>query len=255
MILIFNKLIYFDKKSVLDYNSSMQKNIITEMKEIEVTKCNSKGMNLKIANLDKNDTVNYKGEVYNSQSKLYDEFLENLANNDYYIDFINNEDKSINFICDSIIIKIKAEIYIPDEFDKYSILNSMPNEVIQNLIISGCDVNEDDKDLAKCFFKIKNSTLPVCIDYSGKLMCSKLKNENFLCSLEEFEDYTENEFIILARVINTRKKDKEIYNPLKDLFCFSRGLRRMIDADSNESLKNIYVDKDYINLEILAISQ
>lgn len=143
---------------------------------------------------------------------------------------------------------------IPEEFDTISLLNSVPHDFLEEQLVSEIDDNE--KDIVKAFFKLKKASLPISFEYNENLLCSKLKNDCFLCTDQEFEDCIEEDLIIVAKVLApNRSQKKELFNPLKDLFVLNRAARRAMSSDPIEGLESIYVDNDYMYLEILAIYQ
>ncbi len=224
-----------------------------ELDEIEITESNIIGAGGKILKGEKETQRNYKGRVYASISRLWHSFYANLEKSGDYLDFID-KNPSFEAIGRGLIIRVETEIEIPETFDTYSILSMFPEAFIQEQIIS--EIEDDDKDLVKNFFKLKKASLPVFMKSEGKLLCSKLFSNYFLCSDEEFEECLDEDLVVVAKIISPNKpKGKEIFNPLKDFFVLNRATRRSMEIEDTDGLENIYAEDDYIALEILAIYQ
>lgn len=252
---MFTRLLYLNKDRVIEYNSLLSNEDYVELGEIEIKNANTLGADGKLIRGERGTQRNYKGKVYASESRLWNMFYNNLKTSDDYIDYID-EDKSIEAIGRGLIIRFETEIVIPDDFDTFSILNAFPESFIQDQIVGDCNYQEIEKNIVKGFFKMKKASLPICMNYEGKILCSKLYSNYFLCADEEFEECLEDELVVVAKVISPKKaKRKEIFNPLKDFFVLNRAIRRTLDIENAEGLESIFVDDDYVDLEILAIYQ
>ncbi len=251
--LLFTRLLYLNKARVIEYNSLLSNEDYDELDEIEITNSNSVGADGKLVKGEKGIQRNYKGKIYASISRLWNNFYDNLKGNDFFVDFVEDE-KSIDAVGRGIIIRIETDITVPENFDTYSILNMFPESFVQEQITS--EIEDDDKEMVSNFFKMKKASLPVCMNLDSKLLCSKLHNDCFLCTDEEFEEALDDDLVVVAKVISPNKtKNKEIFNPLKDFFALNRAARRTLDSQNLEGLENIYADTDYMDLEILAIYQ
>ena len=88
------------------------------------------------------------------------------------------------------------------------------------------------------------------LSLNEQLMCSKLISNNMLVKYEELE------VTIIARIISSGmvKSQKAFYDPLKDFMTLNRIMRRSIEGRT-DGLNEIYADKDYRTIEVLAIYQ
>lgn len=250
---MFTRLLYFDKERVIEYNAIISQDDFIEFDEIDVLDSTEGTAGVPFLNGTKGIQKSKHGKVQAASSRLWNAFSDNLEKSEGFIDFLD-EEKSINDVGRGCIIRIESEVQIPEEFDTISLLNSVPHDFLEEQLVSEIDDNE--KDIVKAFFKLKKASLPISFQYNEKLLCSKLKNDCFLCTDREFEDCIEEDLIIVAKVLApNRSQKKELFNPLKDLFVLNRAARRAMSSDPIEGLENIYVDNDYMYLEILAIYQ
>lgn len=250
---MFTRLLYFDKERVIEYNAIISKDDFVEFDEIDILDSTEGTDGVGLINGTKGIQKNKHGKIQAASSRLWNTFSENLEKSDAFVDFLD-EENSIDAVGRGCIIRMESEVQIPEEFDTVSLLNAIPHDFLENQLVSEIDDNE--KDVVKAFFKFKKASLPIIFQYNEKLLCSKLKNDCFLCTDQEFEDCIEEDLIIVAKVLApNRSKNKELFNPLKDLFVLNRAARRALDSESIEGLENIYADSDYMYLEILAIYQ
>jgi len=77
-----------------------------------------------------------------------------------------------------------------------------------------------------------------------------------LVKYENTEEYEELEVTIIARIISSGmvKLQKAFCEPLKDFMTLNRVMRRSIEART-DGLNEIYADKDYRTIKVLAIYQ
>ena len=251
---MFTRLLYLNKDRVVEYNSLLSDDDYAELDEIEITKSSVFGADGKVVKGEKGTQRNYKGKIYASISRLWNAFYENLEQSEDYIDFVE-KDSCIESVGRGLIIRIETEIMIPEAYDTFSILNIFPESIIQEQITS--EIEDDDKDMVRSFFKMKKASLPICMKKEdGKLLCSRLYSNYFLCANEEFEESLDDDLVVVAKVLSPNKsKEKEIFNPLKDFIVLNRAARRSMDIKDSEGLENIYAGEDYMDLEILAIYQ
>lgn len=251
---MFTRLLYLNKERIVEYNSLLSNEDYAELDEIEVTSQSNLGANMKVVNGEKGIRTNYKGKVYASVTRLWNTFYGNLRGNDYYIDFLEGDEKSIEALGRGTIIRFETEIEIPEAFDTISILNIFPENFIKEQITS--EIDENEKDLVRNFFRMKKASLPICMNLEDMLLCSKLYSNCFQCDDEEFEECLDEELVVVAKVIsNNKSRNKEIFNPLKDFFVINRAARRTMNIEKTEGLENIYAEKNYVDLEVLAIYQ
>ncbi len=250
---MFTRLLYFDKERVIEYNAIISKDDFIEFDEIDILDTTEGSAGISPIKGSKGIQKSKHGKIQAAASRMWNTFSENLNKSDWFIDLLN-DGKTIDAIGRGCILCIESEVKIPEAFDTISLLNSMPQSFLENQLVS--EIDEDEKDVVKAFFKLKKAALPIIINYEDRLLCSKLKTECFLCTDQEFEDCIEDDLVIVAKVLSpNRSQKKELFNPLKDFFMLNRAARRTMETDHLEGLENIYAEKDYVQLEILAIYQ
>lgn len=117
-------------------------------------------------------------------------------------------------------------------------------------------MDKPEQAAVKSFFETTDTKIPVLIDLREQLMCSKHISNNMLVKYEDMEEYEELEVTIIARITSSVmvKSQKAFYDPLKDFMTLNRVMRRSIEGRT-DGLNEIYADKDYRTIEVLAIYQ
>ncbi|MCR2022624.1 hypothetical protein NSB04_23360, partial [Blautia pseudococcoides] len=139
-------------------------------------------------------------------------------------------------------------------FDLTQTIGKLKPMIINSIIDENMD--ESEQTALTAFFDTSNTKIPVLIDYQDELMCSKLVSNNMLIKYEELEEYEDLEATIIARITssNTINVTKPYYDPLKDFMALNRTVRRGMGSRT-EGLYEIFADRDYRTVEILAIYQ
>ena len=117
-------------------------------------------------------------------------------------------------------------------------------------------MDKSEQEAMKVFFETSDTKIPVLIDFDELLMCSKLISNNMLVKYEDMEEYEELEVTIIAKITsgNMVNAKKAFYDPLKDFMALNRAMRRSMDGRA-DGLNEIYADRNYRVIEILAIYQ
>ena len=250
---MFGSIIYYDKNKIDEYKS-----IITGKKSVEVTEyqvTNDKGVNVdfKIFGADAKANKSYTAKI--KESLLYDcsEFEKMLEGRDDYCDFSISDDYDIESVPRGYIVRIDATISIPENFDTMKIIDQF-----KPLLLSDMDTEEDENGeyLKRIFNEAKAKKIPLLIDFDEYLLCSKIHEDNLLISYEDVEELEGIEVTILARCSSSHfiKKTKAFYDPLKDFLALNRTMRKSFE-DRGKELSEIFADKDYKIIDILAIYQ
>ena len=177
-----------------------------------------------------------------------------LDGRDDYFDFTESQDFDISTIGRGNIIKFDGYMKVPEEFDKTQIIEKFKPMLIDSFANDSMDVSK--KMVFETFVETTDTKIPVLIDIDGALMCSKLISNNMIIDYEELEEYEDLEITIVARVTSIKLVDmkKSFYDPLKDFMKLNRAIRRNIEERA-DGINEIYADKDYRTIEILAIYQ
>lgn len=251
---MFGKLIYYDKKTINEYKS-----LITGKKQVQVSEyevARGKGIGLDFSAIKADVSADKKYTAIISESDLYDcnEFEKLLVSRegDDYFDFTESDDYDIYSVPKGSIIKIEANISIPENFDIMQLVEQFKPFLMSYVQSDTTDSNERAA-LETVFSEAKATKIPVEVDSADDiLLCTKLPKDNLLIDIQEFVD-TDEEVTILARVSSNKKRvDKPFYDPLKDFLSLNRTTRKSMES-RDKSLEPIKVDEDYRMIDILAI--
>lgn len=251
---MFGNVVYYDKKKIDEYKSLIkgQKNL--EIEEYEVS--NDKGIqiDLKAFGADAKANKTYKAKIQESLLYNCDEFEKMLDGRDDFFDFTQSDDFDLATMRRGFIIKFDGYVKVPQEFDYTQTIDKFKPMIVAEMIADS--KNESEQAALKVFLETSDTKIPVLIDLDEQLMCSKLISSNMLIKYEEMEEYEELEVTIIARITsnNIINHKKAFYDPLKDFMTLNRVMRRSVDGRT-EGLNEIYADRDYRTIEILAIYQ
>ncbi len=251
---MFGNVIYYDKKKIDEYRSVIkgQKNL--EVEEYEVSNDKGVQIDLKAFGADAKASKSYKAKVQESLLYNCEEFEKLLSSKDDFFDFTRSMDYDITTMSRGFIIKFDGYIKIPEEFDLTQTIGKLKPLLIASMVNNNMDLSE--QAAMKVFLETSDTKIPVLIDFGEQLMCSKIISSNMLVKYEEMDEYEELEVTVIARITsgNMVSEKKAFYDPLKDFMSLNRTMRRSMDGRT-EGLYEIYADRDYRTIEILAIYQ
>ena len=237
--LVFGNVVYYDKKKIDEYRAVVKGQRNLQIDEYEVS--NDKGIqvDLKAFGADAKANKTYKAKVQESLLYNCDEFEKLLTGRDDFFDFTQSEDYDLKTMNRGTIIKFDGYIKVPEEFDYTQTIDRFKPLLVASLVSETTDTK-----------------IPVLIDLNNQLMCSKLISNNMLVKYEDMEEYEELEVTVIARIISSGmvRAQKAFYDPLKDFMTLNRVMRRSIEGRT-DGLYEIYADKDYRTIEVLAIYQ
>lgn len=251
---MFGNIIYFDKKKIDEYKAVIkgQKNV--EVDEYEVS--NDKGLQLGLKGLgaDLKASKSYTAKVQESLLYECDEFEKLLDGRDDYFDFTQSSDYDLSTISRGSIIKIDAYIEVPEAFDYTQTIDKFKPMLLEAMVDGGMEKSE--QRTVELFMETSDTKVPIVVDFNDERMCSKLVSKNMLIKYEDMEEYEELEVTIIARITsgNMVSVRKAFYDPLKDFMTLNRMMRRSM-GDRPEGMNEIFADKDYRTIEVLAIYQ
>ena len=245
---------YYDKKKIDEYRAVVKGQRNLQIDEYEVS--NDKGIqiDLKALGADAKANKTYKAKVQESLLYNCDEFEKLLIGRDDFFDFTQSDDYDLTTMNRGTIIKFDGYIKVPEEFDYTQTIDRFKPLLVASLVSDSMDKSE--QVALKAFFETTDTKIPVLIDLNDQLMCSKLISNNMLVKYEDMEEYEELEVTVIARVISSGmvRAQKAFYDPLKDFMTLNRVMRRSIEGRT-DGLHEIYADKDYRTIEVLAIYQ
>lgn len=251
---MFGNVVYYDKKKIDEYRAVVKGQRNLQIDEYEVS--NDKGIqiDLKALGADAKANKTYKAKVQESLLYNCDEFEKLLIGRDDFFDFTQSDDYDLTTMNRGTIIKFDGYIKVPEEFDYTQTIDRFKALLVASLVSDSMDKSE--QVALKAFFETTDTKIPVLIDLNDQLMCSKLISNNMLVKYEDMEEYEELEVTVIARVISSGmvRAQKAFYDPLKDFMTLNRVMRRSIEGRT-DGLHEIYADKDYRTIEVLAIYQ
>ena len=251
---MFGKIIYYDKKTIGEYKS-----LITGQKQVEVTEyevANGKGLGVdfKAVKADLSADKKYTAKITESslfECNEFESLLKNREGDDYF-DFTESDDYDISTVPKGSIVKIEANIIIPENFDLMQTLEQFKPFAMSSLQ-SSVSNSDQQEAMSSVIRNAKATKIPVVFDSNEKiLLCTKLNKDLIAIDYEDFVDDDE-EAVVLARVSSIVKKaEKPFYDPLKDFMTLNRAMRKKMTS-RNEQISAICVDEDYRIIDVLAI--
>ena len=251
---MFCNVIYYDKNKIDEYRAVVKGQRNLQIDEYEVS--NDKGVQIDLKAFGAGAKANktYKAKVQESLLYNCDEFEKLLTGRDDFFDFTQSENYDLTTMRRGTIIKFDGYIKVPEEFDYTQTIARFKPLLVDSVVNDSMDKSE--QAAVKAFFETTDTKIPILIDLNEQLMCSKLASNNMLVKYEDMEEYEELEVTIIARIISSGmvKAQTAFYDPLKDFMTLNRVIRRSVEGRT-DGLNEIYVDKDYRTIEVLAIYQ
>lgn len=251
---MFGNVLFLDFQKVNDY-----KTIIKGEKNLKIEKVrisNDKGIDAKIPIVSGayKASQNYEASVEESALFECDEFEKLLEGRDDYFDFTKSSDFDIETMQRGYIIKFDGYIDIPEEFDLTQTIAQF-KPMLMNSITR--NMESDEQEAFRTFFTSSDINVPIITECNNHLLCAKINSKNLKVEYNQLEECEAIEVTIIARITSSSsiQKSKPIFDPFKDFIRLNRTLRRSMGNERPEGLKEIFVDEDYRNIEILAIYQ
>jgi hypothetical protein len=251
---MFGNVVYYDKKKIDEYRSLIKGQRNLEVEEYEISNDKGVQVDLKALGADVKASKTYKARVQESLLYNCDEFEKLLRGRDDFFDCTQRSDYDLTTMRRGTIIKFDGYIKVPEEFDFTQTIGKFKPMLMASLVEDNMDQSE--QEVLRVFLETSDTKIPALIDFDDQLMCSKLISNNMLVKYEDVEEYEELEVTIIARIISGSMVNakKAFYDPLKDFMTLNRSMRRSID-ERTDGLYEIYADRDYRTIEILAIYQ
>lgn len=245
---MFKKILYFDKKSILDFQEMLNKRNILDVKTKASISAGFVGAEIEL--LKKQDYKNLDNLVL-----LCNSFESDLSSvsEEYYFDFLSS-DYDINSIPISSIIKFESEIEIPEDFDYMDLISKMSHMIPEAI---GVETSEE-KELFNNFFQTKGRKLPCLIRHENlnNGVCFAKLNPSYIVGDITIEDLIDRDLKIIANISGFKKYKGTpiiVFDVFKDFFYFNRAMRRNFDKSDTEFKQELGVSENVINIEILAI--
>ncbi|WP_192986886.1 DUF6414 family protein [Carnobacterium mobile] len=254
MISDFSEVMYFDEDKFTQYYSVISDEGNIDWKTIQKTKGSNMGTGTKLINANKGSTYTYEGELKKSILKLAQKFEEAINSNDYFVDFSEMSDRDPNYLTKDMIIKFESDLLLPKEFESILLLSDTREYGEKKLVE---DFDDESLKMFGHMLKIKEPKTPYTFEIKDRIGVLKLEEKNYIHK-EEFEEFEDDNFTIIGKVINPKNNQKkEYFDPMKDFFQMSRAVRRMIITENNneypEGLRKLYMNEDYLMLQPIII--
>lgn len=254
---MFRTLIYFNHKKIMDYKSVIEGKRVIEFRNAKVsTERGFKGT-ISFISGETGGKSELNGDVLNNYLLDCEEFENALQERDDYFDLLNyNADTST--LPNSTIVRFTGTFNIPEEFHMLDMLNKF-----KPLLMSSLPTNSaEEREILQSLLGKESKKVPLFIEtndlFNGRICFSKVNSNNFCCDIESLEEFENEEVTILAKIVSRKSvngKPVIVFDVLKDLFSLSRSIRKQFDLQQDPNIKNITLDEDYVQLEVLAIYQ
>lgn len=245
---MFKKILYFDKKSILDFQEILNKRNILDVKAKASVNTGLIAAEIELSKKQDYKNLDNLGLICNS----FENSLS-VVSEEHYFDFLSS-DFDINSIPSSSIIKFESEIEIPEDFDYMDLISKMSHMLPEAV---GIETSEE-KELFNNFFQTKGRKLP-CLMHLENLddgVCFAKLNPSYIIENIKIEDLIDRDLKIIANISGLKKYKGApiiVFDVFKDFFYFNRAMRRNFDKNNTEFKQELSVSKNVINLEILAI--
>lgn len=248
---MFGKIMYFDKKTIDEYKSIIKGQRQLQVEEYEVSNDKGASVDLKAVSADAKASKKYVARVVDSMLYDCDEFEKMLSGRDDYFDFTQSSGLDLSTVPRGSIIKVDAFLEIPESFDIMQVIDRFKPLFMDSIDMDSME--QTGRDALKVFLgSAKATRIPIIGDVDDYLLCAKMHQENLVSDYEEFEEMDE-QVTVLARVSSgVVNCNKPFYDPLKDFMTMNRMMRRST-KDRGKELTALTVDKDYRQIDILAI--
>lgn len=246
---MFRTFIYADKAKVYEYKRIAEANVLVP-KEVTNTKNGKLGFlkgALEAGVSTERVTVCDVAEDFGYDYQVFEEALQTRIGEDYF-DFVVRDEFDLNTVPPMSLVRFQGYIYIPKEFDAFNVLHQF-----KDLILKETPVTDANEEMALTLFADMKADIPIVIDGGDTALFAKLAANNLFESIEDLEEYEEEDVIALCKVVSHKSGDSiKIYDPKKDFIKLNREMRRTIKFDDN-SMDPICIDGPAVKVEVVAI--
>lgn len=241
----------------MEYKSLIERKRAVEFKNITVSSENEIKGSISLLSGHTGEKSQLNGDIVDNFLLDCEEFENALLERDDYFDLLVN-DADTSTIPNSTIVKFSGTFSIPEEFHIMDMINKFKPFLMNSVKIN----SKEEEEMLKTFSEKESTKVPLIIDmgnlFENRIGFSKVNSNNFCHDVESLDEFENEDITILAKVVsrkNVNGKSVVVYDVLKDLFSFSRAVRRQLEIQEDPNIKNIELDEDYIVFEILAIYQ
>ena len=245
---MFNTILYIDEEKLREYDSILKNRPNTKVNARTIERkarignefIGGEGKIVDEANIETN--VNYEYFRFETKAK-------ELVSAEYFFDFTEN-DYDISTVSSNSLIKIRANAYVPKEFDTSKMLDEYANLIFQSM--SG----QPNIEIFKEMVERRQVKIPIIAQYEDDNFFMKIDMNKIRVDYEEFENLEDDESTIVGKKIRRKNNNVEIYNPYKDFLKIPRAMRRTIPLNQQNDgfeFNPIIRDEEFYEIEVLAI--
>lgn len=260
--------LYYDEKAINKYGAQISEKFRVEYQSVRKEIEDQASINLglekgvgKLGSAYKNaEKQGFEGIILNSIVTRYNDFeeaLESKQDTGLYLDFISNKELSDLTSVNRNIIKAEGYLYIPEEFDEMEMIEENKEILMKYYPM---ETEEENDFMNKWFIDKENLMVPLKIEFQAHqdevLGFAKVNKENFIVDYDNILQYEEEPLIFLFKSNGYRKVDKKkvVFSMVRDYLSIPRSIRRRFSLKENiDGIEDIFIDQDYLDVEILAI--
>lgn len=259
--------IYFNEDLINKYGCQVSDDFMYEFDKIKVG--NTKGGGFSggfkgLVSLDANTggSKELEGNIIKNVSTIYSKFegALNERRGEVYFDFLDM--KETDFYDDLTLVgrnlvTVEGKFMIPNDFDIMDITQQYKHMILEESLM---DTSEEDEFIKKVFIDQEHIIVPIKLKLGDHEVnaFSKIRTDFLLTEYDDIDEY-ENEDLVFTFKSNGFKKvikPKIVYDVNKDFIKYPRAIRREFIKEKKSSIdgfNNIYMEEDYLDIEIITI--
>lgn len=256
---MFGTMLYYDRQKAEEYLEIISRKKTIKPGKIMVESDKNAGLSMGIVDLGAKGRTSIEGE-YRENAMLDCLNLETqLQGRDDYFDFLDVAGTyTLSTMPSGSIIKIRGVLEIPDGVDLINLAGQFWPQILDSIECK----DEQERELLNAVLGKNRSKIkiPMLAEVDGSddynLIFSKLKLDNFLIEVDELEQYENEEVTILGRLVykkelhGTRYTAYDVY---RDFLGLNRALRKEIKPGEDENFKNIELEENFAELEMIGM--
>ncbi|MBO4701108.1 MAG: hypothetical protein J5625_00460 [Lachnospiraceae bacterium] len=249
---MFRSFIYLDEDKFYSYLRQIDKRFADRPSEINKKKSIGANIGVKSVGANAGAEIEEKRELNNDLENDYDVFEKALDSrkNDDYFDFVDNDNNDLNTVPKRSIIRVEGKIEIPEQFDTISVAQNFMPYISSQIQTSG----DDEREIMAAYLDKASADIPIIVEKEDIKIVGNLCSVFLRESYPQLQEYSEQEVILLCKVIClTNKPQVEIFDPLRDFIKLPRSLRRSNGTSENSDFESIYIEGPVLKVEIIGI--
>lgn len=256
---MFGTMLYYDRQKAEEYLEIISRKKTIKPGKITVESDKNAGLSMGIVDLGAKGRTSIEGE-YRENAMLDCLNLETqLQGRDDYFDFLDVAGTyTLSTMPSGSIIKIRGVLEIPDGVDLINLAGQFWPQILDSIECK----DEQERELLNAVLGKNRSKIkiPMLAEVDGSddynLIFSKLKLDNFLIEVDELEQYENEEVTILGRLVYKKElhgTGYTAYDVYRDFLGLNRALRKEIKPGEDENFKNIELEENFAELEMIGM--